>query len=57
MFRVRVHKIESVRDLNGNLGKRVELVEEQEIPRFAVRPKSEEARVVQDVLQALKQQG
>jgi len=56
MFRVRVNKIESIRDLDGNLGKRIELIEEREIPRFAVRPQSEEARMVQDVLQALQQQ-
>jgi hypothetical protein len=57
MFRVRVNKIESIRDLDGNLGKRIELLEEREIPpRFAVRPHSEEAQVVQDVLQAMQQQ-
>jgi len=56
MFRVRVHKIESIRDLDGNLGKRIELVEERNIPRFVVRPKTEEAKVVQDVLQAVQQQ-
>lgn len=54
--RVRVHKIESIRDLDGNLGKRVELIEERQIPRFVVRPKTEEAKVVQDVLQAVQQQ-
>jgi len=56
MFRVRVNKIESICDLDGNLGKRIELLEEREIPRFAVRPQTEEAQVVQDVLQALQQQ-
>lgn len=56
MFRVRVSKIESIRDLDGNLGKRIELVEERQIPRFVVKPQSEEARVVQDVFQALQQQ-
>jgi hypothetical protein len=56
MFRVRVNKIESIRDLDGNLGKRIELLEEREIPRFAVRPATEEAQVVQDVLQAMQQQ-
>ena len=30
MFRVRVNKIESTRDLDGNLGKRIELLEEQQ---------------------------
>lgn len=56
MFRVRVNKIESIRDLDGNLGKRIELVEEREIPRFVVRPQSEEAKMVQEVLQAVQQQ-
>ena len=56
MFRVRVNKIESIRDLDGNLGKRIELVEEREIPQFVVRPQTEEAKVVQDVLHALQQQ-
>lgn len=56
MFRVRVHKIESIRDLDGNLGKRIELIEERQIPRFVVRPQTEEAKVVQDVLQTLQQQ-
>jgi len=56
MFRVRVNKIESIRDLDGNLGKRIELVEERQIPHFVVKPQSEEAKVVQDVFQALQQQ-
>ncbi len=56
MFRVRVNKIESIRDLDGNLGKRIELIEERQIPRFAIRPQTEEAKVVQDVLQAVQQQ-
>ncbi len=57
MFKVRVNKIESIRDLDGNLGKRIELLEEREVlPRFAVRPQTEEAQVVQDVMQALQQQ-
>jgi hypothetical protein len=57
MFHVRVIKIESIRDLDGNLGKRIELIEEREIPRLsAIRAPTEEAQVVQDVLQALQQQ-
>ena len=56
MFQVKVNKIESIRDLDGNLGKRVELIEDRQIPSFVVRPQSEEAKVVQDVLQALQQQ-
>ena len=56
MFRVRVNKIESSRDLDGNLGKRIELVEEREISNFVMRPQTDEAKVVQDVMQAMQQQ-
>ena len=56
MFRVRVNKIESTRDLDGNLGKRIELVEERAISPFVVRPQSDEVKMAQDVLQALQQQ-
>lgn len=56
MVRVRVQRIESIRDLEGNLGKRIELLEDKVIPRFAIKPQSEEARMAQDVLQALQQQ-
>ena len=56
MFRVRVNKIESTRDLDGNLGKRIELVEEQAISPFVVRPQSEEVKMAQDIMQTLQQQ-
>jgi len=56
MIRVRVQRIESIRDPDGNLGKRIELIEDRVIPRFAVKPVTEEARMVQDVMQALQQQ-
>ena len=58
MFRVRVNKIESTRDLDGNLGKRIELIEEREVlgSNFVMRPQTDEAKMVQDVLQALQQQ-
>lgn len=56
MTRVRVQKIESVKDPEGNLGKRIELIEERIIPRFAVRPSTEEARMVQEVMKSLQQQ-
>ena len=56
MFRVRVNKIESTRDVDGNLGKRIELVEEREISNFVMRPQTDEAKMVQDVLSALQQQ-
>ena len=54
--RVRVQKIESIRDPEGNLGKRIELIEERVIPRFAVRPETEEARMIQEVMKSLQQQ-
>jgi hypothetical protein len=56
VFRVRVNKIESARDLDGNLGKRIELVEERGVSPFVVRPQSDEAKMAQDVFQALQQQ-
>lgn len=56
MIRVRVQRIESIRDPEGNLGKRIELVEERVIPRFAIQPKTEEAKMVRNMVQALQQQ-
>ncbi|RJS84647.1 hypothetical protein CW702_02200 [Candidatus Bathyarchaeota archaeon] len=56
MVRVRVQRIESIKSPDGNLGKRVELVEEAVVPKFPVRPPTEEARMVQEVIQVLQQQ-
>ena len=56
MFRVRVSKIESIRDLDGNLGKRIELVEEREVSPYVLRPQTDEAKVAQDIMQAIQQQ-
>jgi hypothetical protein len=56
LFRVRVNKIESTRDLDGNLGKRIELLEEREVNPYVVRPSSDEAKMAQDIMQALQQQ-
>jgi len=56
MFRVRVNKIESNRDLDGNLGKRIELVEERPVSTFVMRPQTDEAKVAQDIIQAMQQQ-
>ncbi len=53
---MRVQRIESIRDPEGNLGKRIELVEERVIPRFAIQPKTEEARIAREVFQSLQQQ-
>ncbi len=55
-MRVRVQRIESFKDVEGNLGKRIELVQEDVAPRFAIRPASEEARMVQDMIRVLQQQ-
>jgi hypothetical protein len=56
LTRVRVQKIESFKDPEGNRGKRIELIEDKVIPRFAVRPATEEARMVQEVMKNLQQQ-
>ena len=56
MFRARVNKIESTRDLDGNLGKRIELLEEREVNPYIVRPQSDEGKMAQDIMQALQQQ-
>jgi len=56
LIRVRVQRIESIRDPEGNLGKRIELIEDRVIPRFAIQPATEEARMAQGVIQALRQQ-
>jgi len=55
-MRVRVQRIESIKDPEGNLGKRIELVEESIVPKFAIRPPTEEARMVQEVVRVLQQQ-
>lgn len=56
LFRVRVNKIESTKDLDGNLGKRIELLEEREVNPYVLRPQSDEAKMAQDIMQALQQQ-
>ncbi|MCL2643601.1 MAG: arcadin 1 [Candidatus Bathyarchaeota archaeon] len=56
MFRVRVNKIESNRDVDGNLGKRIELLEERELNPYVLRPQTDEAKMAQDIMQALQQQ-
>ena len=55
-MRVVVHRIESIKDTSGNIGKRVELVEENLVPSYAIRPPNEEARIIQDVFKTLQQQ-
>ena len=56
VFRVRVNKIESTRDLDGNLGKRIELLEEREVNPYILRPQSDEAKMAQELMQALQTQ-
>jgi len=53
--RLRVNKIESYRDISGNLGKRIELVEDQELPGFHA-VQTEEARVVSEVMMQVQKQ-
>jgi len=55
MFHVRVNKIESIRDIDGNLGKRIELIEDRPA-NLVIRPRTDEAKMVQDIMQALQQQ-
>jgi hypothetical protein len=56
LFSVRVNKIESTKDLDGNLGKRIELLEEREVNPYVLRPQTDEAKMAQDIMQALQQQ-
>jgi len=56
MVRVRVQRIESIRDPEGNLGKRIELLEDRVMPRMVIRPQTEEARMAHDIMQAIQQQ-
>jgi len=56
LVRVRVQRIESMRDPDGNLGKRIELLEDRVVPRFVIKPQTDEARMAQDIFQALQQQ-
>jgi hypothetical protein len=56
VFKVRVNKIESTRDLDGNLGKRIELVEEREINSYVMRPQSDEGKMATEIFQALQTQ-
>jgi hypothetical protein len=56
MFRVRVNKIESTRDIDGNLGKRLELLKEREVSPYVLRPQTDEAKMAQDLMQVFQQQ-
>jgi hypothetical protein len=42
--------------MDGNLGKRIELIEEREVSPYVVRPQTDEAKMAQDLMQALQQQ-
>ncbi len=56
MFKVRVYKIESFRDPNGSLGKRIELVEDIDLPSpLRLQTQSEEGRMVTEVMSGLQQ--
>lgn len=57
VFRVRVHKTESFKDSEGNLGKRIDLVEDKEIAPYSfggIRKGSEEAVIINEVMQGLQ---
>lgn len=56
MMKVRVAQIQSFRDADGNLGKRIELVQDVEIPSLHAVSATEEGRVVADVVQTMQQQ-
>jgi len=51
---LRVNRIESYRDVSGNLGKRIELVEDQEMPKALHAMETDEARVVNSVMLQVK---
>ena len=53
MFKVRVNRIESYKDADGQFAKRIELVQDIEVPMM--KPTTEEARIVSDVMQAMQQ--
>jgi len=55
-MRVKVLKIESIRDPEGNLGKRIDLVKDLIMPNFAIRPPTDEARMIQEVMRTIQQQ-
>ncbi len=54
-MKLKVQKIESIRDLDGNLGKKIELVEERDgISPFMVGPRTEEAQIARDVMRTMQ---
>jgi len=55
-IRLRVNRIESYRDITGNLGKKIELVEDQELPGGLPIVQSEEGRVVSEVMMQVQKQ-
>ncbi len=57
-MRVKVARIEAMRDAQGRSGIRIDFTEEIDVPRVAVtRGDSEEAKVVQNMISALFQSG
>ncbi len=56
--RVKIARIEAMRDAQGRSGIRIDFTEEIDIPRVTVtQGESEEAKVVQNMLSALSQSG
>jgi hypothetical protein len=54
--RLRVNRIESCRDIEGNLGKKIELVEDQELPSGFRAVQTEEGRMVSEVMMQVQKQ-
>jgi len=53
-IRLRVNRIESYRDIAGTLGKKIELVEDQDLPGGFGVAQSEEGRIVGEVMLQLQ---
>jgi len=49
-IRLRVNRIESYRDIQGNLGKKIELVEDQAMPGGFHAVQTEEGRIVGEIM-------
>jgi hypothetical protein len=54
--RLRVNRIESYRDISGNLGKKIELVEDQQLPGGFQAVQTEEGRVISEVMMQVQRQ-
>ena len=55
-IRLRVNRIESYRDITGDLGKKIELVEDQQMLKALQPTVTEEARIVNDIMMQIQKQ-